>query len=386
MYRARGFRVVLTRTQAAKLSGLVGGQRETYNWAVSRLKEDPTLTWYDLQKEFTALRRATPHLQRTERAFQNAAVHRARTAADLSNRYGGGNLKYRTRKNSLGTVECEGAPTFVDNRSLSLPGLGRVILAEEQPYAWPDNWLYGARSFRLVDVSPRKDASVWRLYVTYKMPGSGPRSGGLAVGIDRGITNPTVVAKSDGSVACYDTASKFRSNQHWNDRMRRRMAKANKRSRNYREMGRERARRNRKNAAERDYCEWLLAKEVCEGASVVCLEDLKIEAMTRRGTGKRGLNRGMRFVRHSEVLRKIGVVAERLGIRVVRVNPAGTSVTCARCGHADGESRRGERFECVECRHLAHADGNAAINILCRGTNQRVPAGEGMFLGRRESP
>ena len=383
MYRSRGFRVVLTRQQAAKLGDLVGGQRTVYNWAVSRLKTDPALTRYDLQKEFTVLRRATPWLRDVPVRYQHAAIHRARTAADLANKHGNGNLKYRTRKNPLGTVECEEAPTFVDNRSLSLPGLGHVILAEEQPYQYPDNWLYGARSFRLADVSPYGDASVWRLYITYRLPDAEPRETGLAVGIDRGITNPTVVARSDGSVACYDTASKFRSNRHWNDRMRRRMSKTNKHGRNYRGMRRERDRRNQKNAAERDYCEWLLAKEVCGGAKVVCLENLNMEAMTRRGgLRKKGLNRGMRFVRHHEILRKIEVVAERLGIRVVKVNPAGTSKECSACRN-EGE-RDGERFECASCGRVMNADSNASCNIMSRGTGINVPAGEGMFLGRRE--
>ena len=385
MMRTRGFRVVLTREQAAKLSNLVGAQREAYNWAVSRLKGDPTLTLFDLQKEFTILRQATPHQQQTERDFQQAAIRQARTAADVSNKHGNGNLNYRTRKNPLRTVSCEVAPTYVDNQTASLRGLGRVRLAWEQPYQYPNNWLYGARSFRLADVSPYGNASTWRLYITYKPPDAEPRTTGLAVGIDRGITNPTVVARSDGRVACYDTASAFRSNLHWNDATRRKLSKTSKHSRNYRETARRRDRRNHKNACVRDYCEWLLAKEVCWGASVICIERLDLEAMTRHGGNrKRGLNRGMRFVRHGEILRKIRIVAERLGIRVVEVNPVGTSTTCSACQHADAESRNGERFECVFCGRVMNADGNAAYNVVNRGTDINVPAGEGIALERRE--
>ena len=124
MMRTRGFRIVLTREQAAKLTELVSAQREVYNWAVSRLKEDPTLTLFDLLKELTTLRQATPHLQQTERIFQQAAIRQARTACDISNKYGNGNLKYRTRKNPLRTVSCELPPTYVDNQTVSLPALG----------------------------------------------------------------------------------------------------------------------------------------------------------------------------------------------------------------------------------------------------------------------
>ena len=82
MMRSRGFCVNLTGWQAAKLYALVGAQREVYNWAISKLKEDPTLTRFDLQKEFTVIRRSTPHLQQTERIFQDTAIHQARTACD----------------------------------------------------------------------------------------------------------------------------------------------------------------------------------------------------------------------------------------------------------------------------------------------------------------
>ena len=385
MMRTFGFRVTLTREQTAKMTELVGAQRETYNWAVSRLKEDPTLTRFDLHKEFTALRQTTPHLRQTEQAFQQVAIHQARTAADISNKYGGGNLNYRTRKNPLKSVSCEMSPTYVDNRTVSLPGLGRVLLAEEQPYQYPDNWLYGARSFLLVDVSPYRDINVWRLYITYKLPDAEPRTAGLAVGIDRGITNPTVVARSDGAIFCYDTVTKFRNNQLWNDATRRKLSKTNKHSRNYKEMARRRDRRNHKNACERDYCEWMLAKEVCWEAGVICIEALDLEAMTRNGGNrKRGLNRGMRFVRHAEILRKIRIVAERLGIRVIEVNPAGTSTTCSACQHVDARSRDGERFECTACGRVMNADGNASCNIVNRGTDINVPAGEGIALERRE--
>ena len=389
MIRSRGFRVNLAGSQADKLYALVGAQREAYNWAISKLKEDPTLTYFDLQKEFTAIRRATPHLQPTTRAFQNTAIRQARTACDVSNKYGNGSLKYRTGKKPLRTVGCELAPAYVDNQTLSLPGLGHVNLAEQQPYQYPDNWLYKARSFRLVDVTPWRDARpsdrVWRLYVTYNLPDPEPRTEGLAVGVDRGIRNPTTIGRSDGSTVCYDTATSFRNNQRRNDNTRRKLSKTNKRSRNYRETARRRDRRNYKDACARDYCEWMLAKEVCWGASVICIERLNLEAMTRYGGNrKRGLNRGMRFVRHGEILRKIRVVAERLGIKVIEVNPAGTSITCSKCQHADRESRDGERFECVACGRVMNADGNASCNIVNKGADINVPAGEGMFLERRE--
>ena len=223
------------------------------------------------------------------------------------------------------------------------------------------------------------------MYVAYRLEEPEPRTGGLAVGIDRGVTNPTTIARSDGRVDCYDTASVFRENAHAADKERRRTAKSNARSKRHAKRQAAQSARKRDWANARDYAEWLLVKEICEGASVVCFERLYIEAMTRHGgRRKAGLNRAMRFVRHAEVRRKVEVVAARRGIRIVDVDPRRTSQECHMCGHTDRENRQGERFECLGCGHTDNADGNAARNILCRGTGIKVPAVEGIALERRE--
>lgn len=52
---------------------------------------------------------------------------------------------------------------------------------------------------------------------------------------------------------------------------------------------------------------------------------------------------------------------------VVKVDPRNTSRTCAACGHCAPGNRESQAvFECEACGHQAHADTNAAINILAR--------------------
>ena len=76
--------------------------------------------------------------------------------------------------------------------------------------------------FRFVDVSPCHDIRVCRL-VMYAIQKPPRRDTGIVVGIDREITNLTVVAKTDfdtTDIPCYDTAVQFRDNPTWNDRER----------------------------------------------------------------------------------------------------------------------------------------------------------------------
>jgi putative transposase len=57
------------------------------------------------------------------------------------------------------------------------------------------------------------------------------------------------------------------------------------------------------------------------------------------------------------------------GGKLVKVDPRNTSRTCYECGSIDALSRESQAlFLCVECGHEAHADVNAAKNILRAGT------------------
>ncbi len=56
------------------------------------------------------------------------------------------------------------------------------------------------------------------------------------------------------------------------------------------------------------------------------------------------------------------------GRELIAVNPANTSRTCAACGHVAKENRPTQAgFHCQRRAHTAHADVNAAINILRAG-------------------
>ena len=124
MYRAVGFRVHLTHSQRLRIHKIRMGQRFVYDWAIERLQRDPTPTAYDLQKEFTELRRNAPHLLDVGRMCENTAIRQARAAADIS-KYGHGNLKFRTRKrDGRISVMCHVPPKHVSNASASMPGHG----------------------------------------------------------------------------------------------------------------------------------------------------------------------------------------------------------------------------------------------------------------------
>jgi hypothetical protein len=76
------------------------------------------------------------------------------------------------------------------------------------------------------------------------------------------------------------------------------------------------------------------------------------------------------------------------GMPVIEVYPARTSQTCPdlACRHCDSNNREGEKFQCVKCGKIYHADLEVAVpNILWVAMNgQRMPKGES--LGDEEKP
>jgi putative transposase len=82
---------------------------------------------------------------------------------------------------------------------------------------------------------------------------------------------------------------------------------------------------------------------------------------------KTGLNRCIHDAGWGTLLAMIAYKAESAGRTVIAVDPRNTSRTCAHCAHISAGNRRGAVFECRACGQEAHADTNAAINILRAG-------------------
>ncbi|MGV9386500.1 RNA-guided endonuclease InsQ/TnpB family protein [Nonomuraea sp. NPDC003707] len=123
---------------------------------------------------------------------------------------------------------------------------------------------------------------------------------------------------------------------------------------------------------------------------LIAHEDLRIANMTRRAapkpdgkggwlpnraTAKSGLNRSILDAGWGVFLTILTHKAESAGRELIAVNPANTSRTCSRCGHCAAENRLTQAgFACTACGHHAHADVNAAVNILRAGLALREAA------------
>ncbi|KQV14314.1 MULTISPECIES: RNA-guided endonuclease TnpB family protein [unclassified Kitasatospora] len=124
-----------------------------------------------------------------------------------------------------------------------------------------------------------------------------------------------------------------------------------------------------------DFCA-RTAADLTTRHAVVVLEELRTTNMTRSASGtmdapgagvaqKAGLNRAILDKGWHLLELALRNAARTTGTAVVLVPAAYTSQTCNPCGHVDPKNRESQAaFECTSCGHRAHADVNAARNIL----------------------
>ncbi|MET8332653.1 transposase [Streptosporangium canum] len=236
-------------------------------------------------------------------------------------------------------------------------------------------------------ISVKREGSRWYVIVSCdEVPAEALPATGRTVGIDLGVAS--LVATSDGALldnprhlaACADRLASAQR-----DLVRRKRGSTRRRKAVARVAAlHAKARRRRLDGAHK------AALALVGGYDVIVCEDLRITNMTRRvapkpdGEGgylpsgaaaKSGLNRSILDAGWGVFLTILSHKAESAGRELIAVNPAQTSRTCACCGHCARENRRTQaEFVCTACGHSAHADVNAAINILRAGLALREAA------------
>lgn len=131
----------------------------------------------------------------------------------------------------------------------------------------------------------------------------------------------------------------------------------------------------------------------------VVLENLSTKNMTRRpapkpdpenagvwlpnnARAKATLNRLILASRWAEFATRL----EHKTTGVVYVSAAYTSQQCRACGHTSSDNRESQAvFTCTRCDHTNHADTNAALNILNRGTTNPGTPGDCLHQHQRRN-
>ncbi len=358
------------RATARRLAAVAGACRFVWNemldqqaqfYDIARMcgARPPSPTFFTLGKAFTQLRRVTPWLQ----AMPYAPVrYTLKYQADAWRRFfqgEAGGPRFKRRGRDSVTIPQD---VRIRDGKLYFPKIGWLRLRRRGGNPYPDA--------EPVQAVLKRVNGKWMATVCYAVAAPARPDDGTVTGVDMNVGQ---VAVSDGRHARIVHAPDSRRLEARVQRYQRRLARQRRGSRRRERTRRRLARTQRRIAQRRRDWQHQVSRSLAGGTVVV--EALRTRAMTASAKGtmaapgrhvrqKAGLNRGILATGWSGLRTMLAYKAPRL----LAVDPAHTSRTCAACGHADAASRRTQAsFECVACGHADHADLNAARNIRRRG-------------------
>jgi putative transposase len=394
VHRAYKFLLRPTGNQVAALEACLEDTRQLYNAALEERREAwrmgrHRVTFYSQDAQLKDIRAADPErygrwaftcereaIRRLDRAFK-AFFQRVKAGE----KPGYPRFKGRGRWDSVEWPEGNGArwdsvphPTATRVR---LNGIGNVRVHQHRP-------VQGV----IKTITVKREGSRWYVVLSCDdVPAEPMEPTGAMVGIDVGVAsflttsdgehvpNPRPLAVAAGRLAAAQRAleRKRRGSSRRRKAVRRVAALHGK------------IRRARLDHAHKT------ALALVRDSDVIVHEDLQVANMTRRpkprpaGDGtyepngaaaKAGLNRSIHDAGWGIFLQLLRDKAESAGRAVVAVNPRHTSQRCSRCGHVAAGNRLAQaEFRCLACGYEAHADVNAAINILRSGLDRQGASG-----------
>ncbi|KDM68744.1 RNA-guided endonuclease TnpB family protein [Acidiphilium sp. JA12-A1] len=205
------------------------------------------------------------------------------------------------------------------------------------------------------------------------------------VGMDRGVAITAVLSSGDrlripGSLALIE-----KRRRQAQKIVARRKRGSNRRAKALRRV----AKLSAKSARIRRHWQHRVSQNLASRFGTVVVEDLKVRNMTASAAGtvaepgrsvrqKSGLNRSILEQGWHSLTTLLEYKLSEHGGHLVAVDPRYTSQTCSSCGVVDPRSRKSQaRFQCVHCGFRAHADYNAAVNVLRRNTAPMLVEGCG---------
>jgi putative transposase len=217
---------------------------------------------------------------------------------------------------------------------------------------------------KLVSATISRDALGWHVAFACEIEHEVPANDLPPVGIDRGVAN-TLALSTGELLSTPDLAHLERRKRRAQRILSRRVRGSNRYCKQRRRLSRIAAKIARCRADWRH----AVTLDIAMRFGAVTLEELNVVGMTRKGRGKRGLNRSILEQGWSAFERVLSYKLEERGGTLIKINPAFTSQECSACGVIDKRSRESQAsFACRHCGFADHADTNAAKVILRRSS------------------
>ena len=187
-----------------------------------------------------------------------------------------------------------------------------------------------------------------------------------AVGVDVGLKE--FLTTSTGETVA--VKQPYRKAQKHLARQQRRLARKQKGSSNHLKQQNKIAQLHQKIARQRKDFHYKTAHSIVKTYDLIAVEDLNIKGLARTKLAKSVLD-----VAWGAFIQILETVAVKCGVRVVKVNPHGTSQDCSGCGTKVSKTLSIRTHKCPKCNLEMDRDENAAVNILNRAIEQLKAVG-----------
>lgn len=387
MYRRYKFLLRPTARQAAALGECLEDTRQLYNAALEERREAwrmgrHRVTFYSQGAQLKDIRKADPErYARWSFKCERAAVRRLDQAfAAFYRRCKAGEKPGYPRFKGRGwwdsiewAAEHDGARwdscPHLANTRVYLMGIGHVRVHQHRPVRG-----------RVKTITAKREGDRWYVILACDdVPAEPMEPTGAVVGIDVGIAS--FLTTSDGQHVpnprpLAASADRLTAAQQCLARKKR---GSNRRRKAVRKVAALHAKVRRQRLDHAHKTALALVRE----HDVIMHEDLQIPNMTKRpkprpaddgsyepngAAAKAGLNKSILDAGWGVFLDVLRAKAEWAGRVVIEVDARHTSQRCSQCGHVAAGNRPSQaEFRCTACGHEAHADVNAAVNILRSG-------------------
>ncbi len=382
MLRGYKFRLYPTPAQEQLLFKLVGSVRAVFNaaleqrrdfWRQFRRVTGHNISFPSQCRELTDVRKELPWVGECSRTAQEQGLRDLDVAfnAFLSRKARYPKMRRRGLDDRFRLKGSDTAIRRVNGRwaEVLVPNIGRVRFRDSRPM--PGEHINANFSFT---------AGRWHVSFACDLAAKAEAPTD-SVGIDRGVVNALALSTGEMFRIPKSIARLEKRRRRAQRILARRVVGSNRRARQRTVIARLHAR------SRRIRTDWQhrITTDITRRFGVVSLEALNTTAMTASGPGKRNLNRAILNQGWGQFEHMLAYKLAASGGRLIWVDPAYTSQTCAACGCIDRQSRESQaRFRCIHCGHEDHADRNAAINI--RRASGPLLDGEGGHLGPPVEP
>lgn len=335
-------------------------------WRQFKAKTGRRINWASQSLEVTELRRDLPWLMEAPRCICEQSLRDLEKAfvAFFTGKAGYPKFRTRDKQTAFRVAGAQVRMTRLNSKwaFLKIPNCEPIKIRLTRPIQGD-----------LKNAALRFDGSCWYVSIATEIQHDVAPVGGRVVGVDRGVAN--TISLSSGEHFALPNIDRLIAARK---RAQRTVARRKKGSVRRHAAKRSVAQNAARIANIRKHELHRYSSAIAHRFDFVALEKLNVKNMTasaactieepgRNVRQKAGLNRSILEQGWSIFAEMLEYKLAERGGQVEYVNPAYTSQTCSDCGSVSADNRKSQAvFECIDCGHRAHADTNAAINILRR--------------------